>query len=153
MALDIGTARTGIAITDALLMTAQPVAAIEHKTLKELFLEIKSLIQNNNICRIIVGFPKELDGSLGDKARQITKLCRRLQAFLKDELPTNPNIEIILWDERFTTDQAEKVVIGTKLKNKDKSAALDKVSAAIILDSYLNSISGTCRPAVSDGNK
>ena len=139
MALDIGTARTGVAMTDALLMTSQPIAAIEHKTLKELFVQIKSLILGNNIDRIIVGFPKELDGSLGDKARQITKLCRRLEMFLKDELP-GPDIKVILWDERFTTNQAEKIVIGTKLKNKDKSAALDKVSAAIILESYLRSI-------------
>ena len=143
MALDVGTARTGVAVTDALLMTAQPRTTIEHKTLKELFAGIKSLIVDNNIGRIIVGFPKELDGSVGEKAKQVEKLSRKLQAFLKNELPNGSNIEVILWDERLTTVQAEQIVIGTKLKNKAKSAALDRVSAAIILESYLMSIEGT----------
>ena len=140
MALDVGTARTGVAITDALLITAQPTTTIEHKTLKELFAGIKSLIVDNNIGRIIVGFPKELDGTLGEKAEQIAKLSRKLQAFLKNELPNGADIGVILWDERFTTVQAEQVVIGTKLKNKAKSAALDRVSAAILLESYLRSL-------------
>ena len=142
MALDIGAARTGVAMTDELLITAQPVTTIEHKTLKELFSGIKSLIMGNNVGKIIIGYPKELDGREGEKAGQIAKLSRKLHAFLQAQRlssPSSGDIEIILWDERLTTCQAEKIVIGTKLKNKAKSAALDRVSAAIILESYLNS--------------
>jgi putative Holliday junction resolvase len=139
MSLDIGATRTGIAITDALGITAQPLMTVEHKTLKELFVHIKNLVLQEGVVQIIIGLPKELNGKVGEHAKKIMQLSKRLKFFLKNEI-NDQKIELILWDERFTTCQAERVVIGSRLKNKDKSAALDKISAAIILDSYLNSI-------------
>ena len=139
MALDIGMKRTGVAMTDELLITAQPVTTFEHRTLKQLLAGIKYLTVDSKIGRILIGYPRELDGRIGPKARQMERLSGKIRSFLERELP-GERIEIVLWDERLTTRQAEKVVIGSKLKNKAKSAALDRVSAAIMLEAYLESI-------------
>ena len=155
ISLDVGDARTGVAITDNLGLTAQPFTTIEHKTLKELFVHIKKIIIQHKIAEIVIGLPLEMSGIEGKRAEKIRKLGQKLKTFLKNDInleentPTNKVTEknetfivlpnIVFWDERLTTNQAEKIVIGSKLKNKEKSSALDRVSATIILQAYLES--------------
>ncbi len=155
ISLDIGDARTGVAITDNLGLTAQPLTTIEHKTLKELFVHIKKIIIKHKIVEIIIGLPLEMSGIEGKRAEKIRKLGQKLITFLKNDINLESNVfadkiagedntfialpNIIFWDERLTTNQAEKIVIGSKLKNKEKSSALDRVSASIILQAYLES--------------
>lgn len=138
MALDVGDVRIGVALSDKLKLTAQPYTTIEIKGLKKNFSYIKLIVQQEEVDTIVIGLPKNLNGAVDTQGNRVIKFCNRLKAYLKNELPDN-NIEILLWDERFSTAQAQRVLIGSGLKNKQKSRALDKISATIILDSFINS--------------
>ncbi len=135
MALDVGESRIGVALSDPLRITAQPHSTIERKE-KNYFTQIATLIQKENVGSIVVGMPYELSGNLGPQGEKVQVFIDKLTAFLKKNAPTS-NIPIKIWDERFTTTAAERVLIGSKLKNSDRSAALDRVSAALILESYM----------------
>ncbi len=134
MALDVGDSRTGIAISDPLKITSQPLKTVEsNKAIKE----ISNLVKEYQITSIIVGLPKLLNGNMGEQANKVHTFINKLK----------PNLPIILgkqvmveyWDERLTTKQALKVITGSKLKNRKKKGILDKLSATIILQSYLDS--------------
>ena len=132
IALDIGDSRIGVAISDPLGITAQPRPTIERG--KGYFNALIEFIVENNVNKIVLGYPLELDGTVGDQAKKVE--------WFKDKMSKEEKLvdmDIILWDERFTTKQAEFVLQGSKLKNKEKSSALDKISAGLILQSYLES--------------
>lgn len=130
MALDVGDARVGIAISDALGISAQPHAAIERK--KDFFAKLRKLIEEKEIKTLVLGLPLELDGAYGIQAKKVEDF----RSSLTKEL-AQLNLKVDYLDERLTTAQAERVLQGSKLKNRARSAALDSISAALILESYL----------------
>ncbi|MCC6932758.1 MAG: Holliday junction resolvase RuvX [Deltaproteobacteria bacterium] len=134
--LDVGDARTGVAISDPLSLSAQPLTTIEAKTLAQCLGQLKEIIEKNTVSEIVIGLPRKLDGSLAEQGQRVLKFHSKLQRYL-DSFPEFASIKLSLWDERLSTAQAQRVLSDSKLKNKEKSAALDRVSAAIILDSYL----------------
>jgi putative Holliday junction resolvase len=134
MALDVGDARVGIAISDPLLITAQPLETVDTP---KACARIVQICVDKSVGKIIVGLPKMLDGSIGEQAEKVTKFVDNLQSALDSS--NFEGIEVQYWDERLTTKQAERVLAGSKLKNREKSAALDRISAALILQSYLDS--------------
>ena len=138
MAIDHGDARIGLALSDSLGLFAQPLATIENKGKKSLS-DILSIAAANQVSDIIVGLPYELDGSVGVQAQKVKKFAdRRRSAISKGDA----EIGIIMWDERFTSAQAERIIAGSSLKNSDRHAAVDRVSAALLLESYLSKESG-----------
>jgi putative Holliday junction resolvase len=138
MALDVGNARVGVAMSDAMQITAQPHCTIEIVGKKALR-EIAQIAVVNKVLKIIVGLPLELSGKEGDQAKAVKKFATDLQEILIAN-EASSKIEIIFWDERFTTKAAERVLIGSKLKNRERSAALDRISAALILEGYMGII-------------
>lgn len=137
MALDVGDARIGVAISDPLGMFAQPLCTVERN--KKNFIEkLLEIIKEKKISEIIIGMPYEMSGNLGEQAEKVKKFSEKLKNSLSNEEEFN-SIEVKFWDERLTTKQAQKITAGSGLKNKDCAAALDRVSAALILDAYLNS--------------
>ncbi len=134
MALDVGDARIGVAMSDPLQITAQPLITVVRT--KKGVQELVALIETHTPCAIIVGLPKMLSGEVGEQGEKTTLFAEGLRRKLEAK-KLNP--EFIFWDERLTTVSAERLIVGTKLKDKNRRALLDRVSATLILEAYLMS--------------
>ncbi|GAB3648318.1 Holliday junction resolvase RuvX [Echinicola sediminis] len=133
IAIDLGTKRTGLAVTDILKITANPLETIRTMDLDNY---LKDYMAKEEVEAIVVGYPKSMDGS----DTQMTQPAIRL----KEKLAKNyPDKKVVLVDERFTSKMAMQsmIAMGSKKKDrKEKSGNLDKISAAIILQTYLDQI-------------
>ncbi len=125
----------GIALSDPCNSYAMPHSTLERKG-RSIYGNIVAVAESNNIGSIVVGLPYELDGAIGDQAEKVLVFIEELKKRLVGK-PQLRDIPVEIFDERMTTAQAEKLIQGTRLKNKDKSAALDQVAAALILDAFL----------------
>lgn len=134
MALDVGDARIGVAVSDPLRMFAQPLTTITRKKDQNTAAEIAALMVEQKVSVLVVGLPSELSGSRGEQAAKVEAFIEKLRRAIGK---TALNARIEFWDERLTTVQAQRVIAGSKLKNRERDAALDRVSAAIILEGYL----------------
>ena len=131
LAIDYGTKRTGIAVTDPLRIIAGGVETVPTHTLIEW---LTKYFAAEDVDIIVVGKPLRMDGSPSETAAQIEPLMERLRAKF-------PGKEVAGWDERFTSRLAQRAIIEggvPKMARRDK-AMVDRVSAAIILDGYMNS--------------
>jgi len=136
MALDIGDARIGVALSDALGITAQPYGTIERRSNKAVLKDLVDIALREVVSTIVIGLPLNMDGSLSDQAEKVRKLGDALtKALLRDNKTSS--CKVTYWDERLTTEQAKRIVIDSGLKDKQLSSALDRVSAAIILESFM----------------
>lgn len=132
MALDLGERRVGVAISDSLEITAQPFAVIERGG--NMLTELRDIIDEFEIDRIVVGLPLKMGGAEGDAAFA----ARREADLMRDSL----NLPVVLWDERMTTLTAERALIDQGLRRKKRREVIDKIAAAVILQSYLDSRKG-----------
>ncbi|WP_268035069.1 Holliday junction resolvase RuvX [Algoriphagus sp. PAP.12] len=131
IAIDLGTKRTGLAVTDPLQMLANPLETIETSTLLEY---LKKYFEREEVEAIVLGYPRKLNGEETEMTPKVFAMKEKLEA-------TFPEKKIELIDERFTSKMAMQsmIAMGSKKKDrKEKSGNLDKVSAAIILQSYLD---------------
>jgi len=138
IALDIGDARIGVAISDPLGMFAQPWKSIQN-TAKKAHQELVELMRENDITTVICGMPSQLDGELGLQAEKTQKFATRLENIFKSNKDLH-HCKVMFFDERFTSIQAERVLAGSGLKNSERAAARDRIAAALILEGYLESI-------------
>jgi len=130
MGLDIGTRTIGIAISDALRITAQGVKTLRRKSMEEDFKEIAALIRQFEIEKIVVGLPQNMDGTLGRQAEKVLKWMEDL----KDRI----QIPVATWDERLSTVEASKVLLEADLSRKKRKEVIDKLAAVLILQGYLD---------------
>lgn len=132
LGIDYGEKRMGIAISDALGITAQAVAVIGRgKNLSEDIREIKKIIKKyDGVDEIVVGLPKTMSGKIGEQAEKTLKFV--------DELKKHFKLDIKTWDERLTTVQAERFLTQVGLTRGQKKASIDKSAASFILQSYLD---------------
>lgn len=131
MALDVGTARVGVAISDPLGLTAQPVATIKRTGIKQDLKTIGDLARQHEVDAIVVGLPLKLDGEPGPAAASILQFVDRLRAVV--------TIPVVTWDERLSTVQAERALLEGDMSRRRRRETIDKVAAAIILQAYLDS--------------
>ena len=136
LALDVGDKRIGVALTDPLKIIASPHCSIDRDK-ESAYLKILKLAQEHQCELIIVGMPIELSGKAGEQAKKTKNFIKKLNKTLKENCH---NCEIKQWDERFSSVEAERSLIGSKLLNKDRANARDRASASLILQSYLESI-------------
>jgi putative Holliday junction resolvase len=129
VALDIGTGRIGMAASDSLHITANPVAVIPRDGNE--FEAIEKLLKSYNAKTVVIGFPKTLKGEVGFQAEKVLAFVNRLKRDLSD-------VEIILWDERFTSVIAHKMFKLLGVGSKRERATKDVAEALLILQSYLN---------------
>jgi len=132
IALDFGLKRTGIAITDEQQRIAMGLTTVESNNLIS-FLTV--LTQKENICTIVLGYPKKMDGSPTHITQNVV--------FLKEVLEKQfPELKVIFYDERFTSKMAMRTIFASNLKKKQREdkKIVDKVSATIILQSFLSSL-------------
>jgi putative Holliday junction resolvase len=134
MALDLGDKTIGVAVSDALLMTAQARSTIRRKTLEHDIEALRRLVEDNEVHQIVLGQPLHMDGK---ESRQSQKV--RLFA---GELEKQLNIPIVFWDERLTSFAAEQHLEEMGLNWRKRREHVDKIAAMIILQNYLDSRAG-----------
>ncbi|MDI3548416.1 MAG: putative pre6S rRNA nuclease [Halanaerobiales bacterium] len=130
MGLDFGDKTIGVAISDALGLTAQSKGVIRRSNLNADLEELKKYISDYQVSEIIIGLPKNMNGTLGSRAEKTGQFVN----FLKKRL----DLPIKLWDERLSTVEAEKLLINADLSRAKRKVVIDQVAAAIILQSYLD---------------
>lgn len=131
LGLDLGTRTLGLAISDALGMIATSYKILRHdEDYDKLILLLKEEIENNNIGALVLGFPKNMDNSIGERGR--------ITLEFKEKLESAFNIPVYMQDERLTTMQAEKLLISNDTSRKKRKKVIDSLAATIILQSYLD---------------
>jgi putative Holliday junction resolvase len=133
MAIDYGKSRVGVAISDPLGVISQPLLTLRVKSDRELIKRLKCIIEENSIGAVVVGNPLSSTGKSTNMSNEVKKFVKKLKKSL--------NIEIKLWDERFTSKYALHIMKDMGLK--EPKYKIDQVAACIMLDEYLKSQS-TC---------
>ncbi|MHB0912419.1 MAG: Holliday junction resolvase RuvX [Armatimonadota bacterium] len=129
MGLDVGDKTIGVAVSDELGFTSQPVTVIARTaSIKKDIGEIRRLVEEYGVEKIVVGLPLMLDGSVGVQAEKVEEFARELARRLR--------AEIVMWDERLSTSEVERVI--AELPREKRKQVVDKLAAAVILQSYLN---------------
>ena len=129
MAIDYGDARTGIAISDALGMLTGTTTVIHSWNPEKTAQEIARLTRENGVERIVMGFPRNMDGSEGPRA----ELYRAFAA----QVAQTAGMEPVLWDERRTTIEAHQILNESNYHGKKRKNTVDAVAASLILEGYL----------------
>ncbi|HPU48411.1 MAG TPA: Holliday junction resolvase RuvX [Syntrophomonadaceae bacterium] len=130
MGLDVGEKRIGIAVSDPLGWTAQGHSVLQRTTLDNDLAALQELCRQLECQLLVIGLPRNMNGTLGPKAEEIQKFAGQLQ-----ELTGLP---IVYWDERLTTRSAERVLLEADLSRRKRKQVIDKVAAVHILQGYLD---------------
>ncbi len=133
LSLDIGDKTIGIAVSDPFGLTAQGVKTIHRTSKKNDIAELGALISEYEVETLIIGLPKNMDGTEGERC----ELVRKFAAKVKGAYPT---VEQIFWDERLTTVAAENFLISADVSRSKRKKVIDKMAAVYILQSYLDSL-------------
>lgn len=132
LALDHGTRRVGVAVSDELQMIAQPLEYIAPVPFADFLARLKEILRDKEISLILIGLPRNMDGSYGPAALKVQEFV----AALKEAV----TVPIKTWDERLTTVQAQKFLIQGHVRRDQRKQKVDKTAAAILLQSYLDSL-------------
>ena len=130
MALDVGSRTIGIACSDALLMTAQGIETIRRTSLENDFNRLRELISEYEVHELVVGMPKNMNGTKGERAEKTEEFVEKMKAVI--ELP------VTFWDERLSTVMAERQLIAADVSRKKRKGIIDKMAAVVILQGYLD---------------
>lgn len=131
MGLDVGDKTIGVAVSDLMGWTAQGMEVIRRKSLDYDLNRLKEIITKEEVIKIIVGLPKNMNGSIGPQAEKVLEFVE----ILKEETA----LEIILWDERLTTSAAERTLIEADVRRSKRRLVIDKMAAVLILQGFLDS--------------
>lgn len=132
MSVDLGKARTGLAVSDPSGSFAFPKEVITEYNTDRLIEKVCDKAKELGAERIVVGYPKNMDGSLGERAQE----C----AAIADKIKTKSGLEVVLWDERCTTVTAHNYLSMNNVRGKKRKQTVDAVAAVIILEDYLRSL-------------
>ncbi|MFN4180606.1 MAG: Holliday junction resolvase RuvX [Armatimonadota bacterium] len=131
LAVDYGEKRVGLAISDELQITASPLTTLLRSSDDEIIAQIIQLAQKYRVEKIVIGLPVRTDAKQGETEQRVRNFAKKLQCKTK--------IPIVLFDERFTTRIAEQVLLEADLSRQKRKQVRDKLAAAILLQSYLES--------------
>ena len=135
MGLDYGSKTVGVAISDPLGITAQAIETIcrkDENKLRKTCARIETLIEEYKVERIVLGLPKHMNNDIGDRAERSLEFGKMLSR--------RTGLEVVMWDERLTTVEAERTLIENKVRREDRKKYIDKIAAVFILQGYLDSI-------------
>lgn len=131
--LDYGTKTVGVAVSDALGITAQPVETItrkEENKLRQTLARIEAIIDEYQIEQIVVGLPKNMDNTIGERAKACEDFAEKLER--------RTGLPVVMWDERLTTVAAEEVLKESGVRRENRKAVIDQIAAVFILQGYLD---------------
>lgn len=132
MSLDVGTRTIGIAVSDLMGMIAGGVETIKRTTPERDFERIGQLIKERDVDTLVVGYPKNMNGTIGERAQSCEAMAEELRQRFE-------GIKVVLWDERLSTVAAEKVLVDADLRRKKRKKVIDMMAAVVILQNYLDS--------------
>lgn len=135
MGLDYGSVTVGVALSDELQLTAQGIEVIRRKDenkLRQTLARIEKLVQDYEIEKIILGYPKHMNNTVGIRAEKSEEFAEMLRR--------RTGLEVILWDERLTTVAAHNAMIEGGLRREKRAEIVDKIAAVFILQGYLDKI-------------
>ena len=133
MGLDFGSKTVGVAVSDALLMTAQGLEIIRRKEenkLRQTLARIEELIVEYEVEKIVLGKPKHMNGTEGVRVE--------LTEEFREKLERRTGLEVVLWDERLTTVAADKAMMEAGIRRENRKDYVDKIAATLILQGYLD---------------
>ncbi|MBR2889788.1 MAG: Holliday junction resolvase RuvX [Oscillospiraceae bacterium] len=131
MGIDYGDARTGIAISDLLCSIVGSTCVVPSRNTDKAVADILRLVKDNQVGTIVVGLPRNMNGTEGPRA----ELCRAFAQRLQEET----GLDVVLWDERRTTVEAHNILSQHNYHGKKRKDTVDAVAASLILEGYLNS--------------
>ena len=135
MGLDYGTKTVGVAVSDPLGITAQAVETIERKTenkLRQTLARIETLAKEYEVEKFVLGFPKHMNNDIGERAEKALEFGEMLRR--------RTGLEVVMWDERLTTVEAERTLIENNVRRENRKQYIDQIAAVLILQQYRNSI-------------
>ena len=133
MGLDYGSKTVGVAVSDPLGLTAQGVETVWRKQenkLRQTMARIEELISEYEIEKIILGFPKNMNNTIGERALKSLEF--------KEKLEGRTGLPVVMWDERLTTAEAERTLMETGVRRENRKQFLDQMAAVLILQGYLD---------------
>ena len=131
LGIDFGDSRTGFASSDALGLIASTVETFKEKNMKKVAQRAVELAKELGAEKIVLGYPKNMNGTVGDRGKKSKKLANEIKSLM--------DIPLILWDERLTTVSAHNLMNETNVRGEKRKDSVDKIAAAFILQSYLDS--------------
>lgn len=132
LGLDPGDRTIGVAVSDSFGWTAQALETIKRKGIDSDIGRITELIREWKIQRIVVGFPRNMNSTIGIQGKKAMSLAKKIEEAT--------GLEVVLWDERLSTVAAEKLLIEGEVRRERRKKVIDKVAASIILQGYLDSL-------------
>jgi len=141
MGFDVGSNTIGIAISDELGITAQGLKTLKRRSMEDDLKEIVTIIDQFEIEKIVVGLPKNMDGTLGKQAEFVLKWIKVLMGKIQ--------VPVVTWDERLSTVGASKVLLEADLSRRKRKKVIDKLAAVLILQGYLDQSRRTNHDALS----
>lgn len=135
MGLDFGSKTVGVAVSDALHVTAQGIETIQRKSqgkLRQTLARIDLLIQEYQVDRIVLGFPKNMNNTEGERCQKTLEFQRMLEK--------RTGLEVFLWDERLTTVAADRTLMEGGVRRENRKSYVDRIAAVFILQGYLDSL-------------
>ena len=133
--MDYGSKTVGVAISDPLEITAQAIETIcrkDENKLRKTCARIEELIAEYEVGLIVLGLPKHMNNDIGDRAEKSIEFGEMLKR--------RTGLEVVMWDERLTTVEAERTLIENKVRREDRKKYIDKIAAVFILQGYLDSL-------------
>lgn len=130
LCLDVGDKKIGISLSDSTCTIAQPFKLHRRTGLEPDLRALKAIAEEHGIGKIVIGLPKDLNGKIGNRAQAVMDLSERIREFT--------NIPVVLWDERFSTNEAHRVFEMASLPHKKRRPYLDMMASQIILQGYLD---------------
>lgn len=133
--MDYGEKTVGVAVSDALLLTAQGIETIERKSenkLRQTCARLEELIREYEVGRIVLGLPRHMNHDIGERAQKSLEFQKMLMR--------RTGLEVVMWDERLTTVAARRTLIESQVRREDRKKYIDKIAAVFILQGYLDSL-------------
>ncbi|MBM7633895.1 Holliday junction resolvase RuvX [Geomicrobium sediminis] len=130
MAFDIGDKRIGVAVSDLLGLTAQGLDTIQVRSINSSLDEMEQLIHDNEVTTVVVGYPKNMDGTIGPRAEKSIRY--------KEALEERLDVTVKLWDERLTTMSAQRTLLEADVSRSKRKKVVDKIAAVLILQGFLD---------------
>lgn len=133
MGLDYGSRTVGVAVSDELLLTAQGVETVcrsQENKLRQTLARIRSLCEEYEVEEIVLGFPKNMNNTVGDRAEKSLEFAEMLKK--------RTGLPVIMWDERLTTVEAERTLVETGVRREHRKKYIDQIAAVFILQGYLD---------------
>jgi putative Holliday junction resolvase len=143
--MDVGDKRIGMAVSDCMGCTAQGIQTLERQTKHIDRVKVQNIIEKYNPEKIVIGLPKNMNGSIGPQAKKVQAFGEGLKTIYKGD--------IIYWDERLTTVSAHRAMIAGSVRRKTRKQKVDQIAAILILQSYLDFFNNQRKKVDNYGNR